>query len=274
MKSRFTRAARAAGGGLAALTLMHILSGCGSRPLHNGRLPFSLAEKPPSASRVKQAVSSNAAAPSRMEKVLNYDASSSSPAGETIGLLRPGDVVAFHMSHREAWTHLRKGGVQKLPYDLFRYGHVAVVVPDDATGELALLQVAMKQAVNTDHGLDYLHGKSWSVHRPPAGSIDKAKLAAFSRIVTRNASDPRKAYDYSGALGLKNAGWRPKSADEIGSEYSCATLVIAALHYSGFELHAVHRGGWFDIVTPRQVVESIGVAEGRASASPAISNRR
>ena len=45
---------------------------------------------------------------------------------------------------------------------------------------------------------------------------------------------------------------------EIGTEYTCTTLVVAGLHYSGFRLDSTWRGGLLDIVTPRQVVESWG----------------
>ncbi len=195
-----------------------------------------------------------------MEVVMTHDAAAGAPDRATLERLQAGDVVAFHMSHREAWSYLRKAKIQKLPYDLCRFGHIALVVPDpdrtDAAGGPKLLQVAMKQAVNADEGLDYLKDKSWFVYRPPEGSVDAAKLHDFSRRVLVTASDKKKAYDYSGAIGLVNAPWQPAHPDEIGSEYSCATLVVAGLHYAGFSLDAVHRKGILDIVTPRQVVES------------------
>jgi len=56
--------------------------------------------------------------------------------------------------------------------------------------------------------------------------------------------------------GINNATTNPQTVEDIDDEYSCATLVVAALHYSGFELHATHRDGWFDMVSPRQVIES------------------
>ena len=163
------------------------------------------------------------------------------------------------MSHEEALGALSKGRIQKIPYELFQYGHLAVVVPDPTGGdEKRLLQVAMKQAVNAGEGLDYLDDKRWRLFRPPAGSIDVGRLAEFTRIACERAADPKKAYDYPGVLGWKNAPWRPEDDGDIGQRFSCATLVVAALHYSGFELDAVHRGGRLDVVTPRQVVRSRG----------------
>ena len=171
--------------------------------------------------------------------------------------LKPGDIIAFHMSHDDSWKHLRKGNIQKLPYELLRYGHIALVVPGSGR-ELRLLQVAMKQAVNTKSDLEYLSGKSWHVYRPPRDSIDTNRLRDFTEQVTLIASDPKKAYDYSGIVGLQNAPSSPESIEEIGDKFSCATLVVAALHYSGFRLEAIHRNGFCDIVTPYQVVKSRG----------------
>lgn len=44
--------------------------------------------------------------------------------------IKNGDVIAFYMSHREAAKYLKKAKLQKAPYDLFRHGHLALVVPD------------------------------------------------------------------------------------------------------------------------------------------------
>lgn len=236
-----------------------MLSGCGNGSPHEGRLPFSWMENPPRGRGDSV----------KMKQVLTHAANSGELSAEKVGSLRPGDVVAFHMSHREAWKSLRKGKVQKLPYDLFRYGHIALVVPGTGEksrsgGELRLLQVAMKQAVNADAGVDYLNDKSWVVFRPPAGQIDEEKLREFTTQVRTTAGNRKTAYDYSGALGVRNAPWQPDSVEEIGDEYSCATLVVAGLHYAGFPLDAVHRKGLFDIVTPRQVVES-GASQGASS---------
>jgi hypothetical protein len=197
-----------------------------------------------------------------MAVVQYHDAAEGPPTAAMLATLRPGDVVAFHMSHEEAWSAMRRTGVQKLPYELFRYGHIGLVVPDPGKkrpdGKPHLLQVAMKQAVNAKDDLGYLNDKSWTVYRPPYGSVDVARLHEFTRKVIETAGDPKEAYDYSGALGISNAPWQPDRLEDIGKEYSCATLVVAGLHYAGYDLDAVHRHGWLDVVTPRQVVESYG----------------
>ncbi len=215
---------------------------------HRGRIPFHLLEKPP---RIHEGDSA-------MTVVMTRNANEGPLTAKHRNSLRSGDVVAFHMSHDDAWKYLRKGLVQKLPYELFRFGHIALVVPTEDGKKLRLLQVAMNQAVNADDGLDYLDDKSWWLYRPPVGSVDQAKLMEFTRHVVTTACDRRAAYDYSGAFGLMNAPYQPVETKDIGKEYSCATLVVAGLHYAGYSLDAVHRKGILDIVTPRQVVESSG----------------
>lgn len=207
--------------------------------MHGGRMPFSLLERSP------------VGWSKGGEKMEQVEVSMSE--------LQPGDVVAFWMGHNEALGYLRRGVVQKIPYELFQFGHVALVVEASSQpGEMRLLQLAMAQAANVDEGLDYLEDKKWQVFRPPSGAVDPERLREFVDQVVITASDPKKAYDFPGVLGWKNSPWQPETPEEIGSRYSCATLVVAALHYAGYELNAVCRGGRLDVVTPRQVVMSRG----------------
>lgn len=233
---------------LAALVALN--TQCGTQIPHNGRIPFTWMERPPSNK-------SDEAAP--MTVIHRHGDSNASPTASELGMIQAGDVIAFTMNHQQAWSHLRKGRIQKVPYELFRYGHVALVVPSKS-GDLKVLQVAMKQAVNADDGLDYLNDKTWEIHRPPTGSVDIDRLSEFTDQVTKNGSDPKKAYDYVSVTGWNNSPWQPEQESDIGNQFSCATLVVAGLHYSGYELDAVHRGGHFDVVTPRQVVESSGIS--------------
>ncbi len=232
------------------LFTINSITSCTSTSPHKGRIPFSWIENPP------KATSGNSLA--TMDLVMKHEAADGPLTETERQALRPGDVIAFHMSHREAWKHLRKGSIQKLPYELFRYGHIALVVPNTqhSNQEHRLLQVAIQQAVNVDSDLDYLSEKSWHVFRPPPGSINTEKLEEFTHQVITTASNPKSAYDYSGILGLRNAPSNPNSILEIGHEFSCATLVLAALHYSGYKLQAIHRNGLADIVTPSQVIHS------------------
>ncbi|MEP4078985.1 hypothetical protein [Haloferula sp.] len=232
--------------------LVAISSNCSTAIPHNGRLPFTWMERAPTPE-------SESSLP--MTVVHRHEASGTLPGRDDLKMIQAGDVIAFTMSHKEAWQYLRKGKIQKIPYELFRYGHLALVVPDpNGTSELRLLQVAMKQAVSAVDGLDYLNDKTWEIHRPPTGSVDPKRLREFTIKVTENASDPKHAYDYVSVIGWKNSPWQPDNESDIGEKFSCATLVVAGLHYSGYQLDAVHRGGRLDLVTPRQVVESRGVS--------------
>lgn len=168
-------------------------------------------------------------------------------------LIQTGDVIAFHMPRREAWAHLRKGKIQKVPYQLFDYGHLALVV--DHPDEPRLLQLAMKQAANIDSGLDYLDDKQWTVFRPTM-DIDEDRLKEFVEISLSRLDDPKEAYDFSGVLGLHNRTTTPDEPNEIAKEYTCVTLIQAALHYAGHPTRSIHRKGFLDIVTPAQLIES------------------
>jgi len=249
----------------AGLAVM-LLTGCGTTKPHDGRIPFRWTERAPTPTSTTETLG--------FDKIASFDATSAEAEEDTeaaekiqrqfderIASLRPGDVIAFVMSHEEAWTHLRSGRIQKLPYDLLRYGHLAIVVPGPTNlstkvGDLRLLQVALLQPVSAaEPAIDYLRDKSWEIHRPPDGRVDPARLRMFAHVASKRGSSWR-SYDVTGMLGLNNAKTDPETIAEIDHEYSCATLVVAALHYSGFELDAVHRGGWLDVVSPRQIVES------------------
>ncbi len=243
-----------------AVALLSATTGLAGGELHGGRIPFRFLERPPSPWVLS--LSTRRADWSRLQVVAAHSRVTGAVPRDVVASLQPGDVVAFHMSHREAWKHLSRGRIQKIPYELFRFGHLALVVENPArpagSGDRRLLQVAMRQAVDAGEGLAALDGRSWIAFRPGGGEVDRGRLHEFARIAVERASDRRKAYDYSGALGVVNAPWRPEKPGGIGDEFTCATLVVAALHYSGFELAAVHRGGLVDIVTPRQVVDSRG----------------
>lgn len=215
-----------------------VLAACqqNDTPLHRGIVPFRWMES----------------APQRGEPAfanIGMHLPASPDASRMIKQLRGGDVIAFHMSHAEARAHLRSGGIQKLPYELFRYGHVALVLPHGAG--FRLLQNSMSEPANLQHGPDYLRDKSWSVFRPK--HIDLVKLRAFARHITQNKP---AAYDMTATFGLWNRGLSPQTLQHTASRYTCATLVIAALHYSDCPLRVSRTGGLFDLITPGQIVKA------------------
>lgn len=222
--------------------LVSMLSSCSDQPLHQGRFPFCLMDRPPGGNHLQQKEAA-------FREVIRHELNEPVPTKE----IRVGDVIAFHMSHREAMSHLRKKKIQKIPYDLFAYGHLALVV-DQGQGP-RLLQIAMKQAAHIDDGFDYLSNKQWILYRPTR-QINEQRLASFVNRALLNASNAKKAYDYTGALGIKNVTTTPNTLEEIPDKFTCVTLIQAALHYSGHPTRCVHRKGILDIVTPAQVIYS------------------
>ena len=114
----------------------------------------------------------------------------------------------------------------------------------------------MAQRASADDDFRYLADKHWIAYRPTS-VIDPSKLRQFVDIVLTTAADRKKAYDYTGALGIwNNATTRPTHPSQIHKEYTCTTLILAALHYAEHPVDGIHRGGFLDIVTPAQVVRS------------------
>lgn len=224
---------------------------------HNGVFPFSTMEKPLSKrSALKKSESEQLV---KLEKALTYTPEDSANFGQITKSLKPGDIISFYMTHVEARGYLKKRKIQKIPYELFSFGHLALVVSNPETStptsDFRLLQVAMKQHSNADSKLNYLKDKSWIVYRAPAGAIDNKKLHAFTQQVCANE---KSTYSYTSTFGLSNKGLHPNSMSDIKDKYTCSTLVIAALHHAGFQLHSPRRNGYLDIITPRQVVDSWG----------------
>jgi hypothetical protein len=223
------------------LMLCLLGSGCSNseKPLHHGLIPFRWLE----------------AAPSRGQAAF-YEVLTHRPGSTTAKLalqsVREGDVIAFHMSHSEARAYLKRVKLQKLPYEFFRYGHLALSVKLKEGGELRLLQTAMGERASAEHGQEYLMDKSWTLYRLCAGIVNLQKLTEFTQAVTQAAP----GYDMVATFGLINRGLRPTSVHDLSSRYTCATLVVAALHHAGYPLRVTRCGGALDLITPGQVVRA------------------
>jgi hypothetical protein len=221
--------------------LVFATSSCQSTaPLHNGRIPICLMETPPKHT-------TNAFA-----RVAEYVPGSTG----VIEQIQPGDLIAFHMSHAEAGAYLRRGIIQKLPYELARFGHLALVVPGDAGEHWKLLQLAMGDAANDKEGRSYLVNRTWQLFRTSSGKPNLSKLSVFAKHITGQAEVPAARYDFKAVFGIYNHGLMPADSATIAKTYSCTTMVVAAYYYADYPLAAVHRKGVMDMVTPRQVVES------------------
>ena len=177
--------------------------------------------------------------------------------------IREGDLIAFRMKPTESTRSILSGNIQKIPYSLFRYGHLVIIVrdPEDPeSGRLKLLSIYMGSHAETNDGLEYLDDKNWDLFRiddEHAHQLDKKRLREFVTVALERACK-KTSYDMPGAFGLWTNDFKPESREEIPDVYTCTTLVSAALHYSGVKLHDTRRRGYLDILTPFQVVASAG----------------
>ncbi|HEU4343487.1 MAG TPA: hypothetical protein VFU31_18210 [Candidatus Binatia bacterium] len=187
--------------------------------------------------------------------------------------LSEGDVIAYR---EESWYAglqiLLLARLNKLPYALFKYGHLAMVVKDpDDENSLRLLSSWSFKGPNISEDLDSLKYHNWDAYRLNQWErVNKERLDDFVRLVRAKAGQ-WYGYDFIGMFGLWNSNIRPSSSQEIGQDYTCVTVVAAALHFAGVELDAYKRHGIADIVTPLQIVRSRGriVVVPRAAAARA-----
>ncbi|MBA3686377.1 MAG: hypothetical protein H0W72_14220 [Planctomycetes bacterium] len=170
-----------------------------------------------------------------------------------------GDVIAYWMSTREARRKLLTGRFSALGYRLLVYGHLAMVVADpERGGTLRLFSSESFTGPNSDEDLASLASHSYDVFRLDRWDrVDTRRLHEFV-VLARAKANRWYGYDFSGMFGLWNSPLRPTRPRDIGHDYICSTVVVAALHYAGVALDAVRHGGFADVCTPKQVVTSKG----------------
>lgn len=159
--------------------------------------------------------------------------------------IREGDVLAFSSSKAKGFNDLFRGRIQKVPYLLFDYGHLAIVVQKE--NELRLLQMALGQTANYSSDLSYLKDKESTIFRPTI-SPNPGALRSFAK-----AAVGKITYDKLAILGLANDRVR---GGKIPSRLTCVTLVEAALHSSGVPIDVRHWWLPLDVITPSQLVNS------------------
>jgi len=121
---------------IALTSLLHFLASCSSQAPHSGLFPFSTMEKLPSQGSAARRSLDCDAPPQRMTKVLRYHADLSineQSLQHAIDQIQIDDVIAFYMNHQQARGHLKRGLIQKIPYELCRYGILDVVTPRQVT---------------------------------------------------------------------------------------------------------------------------------------------
>jgi hypothetical protein len=173
--------------------------------------------------------------------------------------LREGDLVAYWMKEGEARHAIFTGNVNSIGYRMFKYGHLAIVVKDpENRNKLRLFSSQSFKGVNIREDIDTLKNHSWNSYRLDQWHrVDAKRLYEFIDLAQARAGH-WAGYDFSGMFALWNSNLKPYHSHEIGHDYICSTVVVAALFYSGLELDAVQRNGLFDLVSPKQVVTSKG----------------
>jgi len=160
------------------------------------------------------------------------------------GILRkiePGDLVAFSS------TDPKSGSLTVLMAALSQVGHVAIVF--SMGKKLRALSADSERGVYVDTLESCIQNRSFYVFSFPPGLLDLSRLNQFaSRAVFMGRLD----YDWSAVFGL-NSNLTPNILLEAGDEYTCSTVVAAALHFSGLSLDRA----WWGIITPGDIIYSI-----------------
>jgi len=244
---------------LMSLLLLLALSGCTSAPHKEGGW-FALRWMEWPNMQAGPSTKATEADRTRFEVVDSYDYNTDKALFEQkVADLREGDLIAYRMGLVESTLRLLTGDIAKASYGMFKYGHLAIVVADPADGsQLRLFSSESFKGANLDEGLDSLKSHRFDVYR--LDQWDRVDIERFHEFVrmARHKAGHWFGYDFTGMFGMWNSNLRPSNTEEIGREYICSTVVVAALYYSGIELDAIQRGGIIDVVTPLQVVASRG----------------
>ncbi|MCJ8332459.1 MAG: hypothetical protein MJH11_21060 [Lentisphaeria bacterium] len=178
---------------------------------------------------------------------------------KSVAMIQEGDVLAYYLHKWFARKKIVLGQLNKAGYRILKYGHLAIVVKDPSDAKkLKIFSAQAFKGPNTDDDLSSLKSHAFHLYR-----LDKHKQLNFSKIDEFVVHCQKKAkkwygYDFSGMFGLWNSKLDPKKPEDIGHDYICSTVVLAAFQYSGLKLNAVHRKGFLDLITPNQVLLSQG----------------
>ena len=174
--------------------------------------------------------------------------------------LREGDLVAASLGKLKAGTDLfLKGKTYAAGYVLLKYGHLDLVLRDpNGGGELVLFTCNGTDGVNIKRRLSDLGDRDWDVYRMKNWErVNRERLFEFART-SISKGNGEEGYDDLSAVGFRNTNLKPKTQEDIGGGYTCATVIAAALYYAGVELDQTRSGSYIDIVSPKQVVTSKG----------------
>lgn len=259
MSNRAPRFARLPGLGrlliLAACGLL--LGGCAASPKQGGWFALRWMEKPGPHGPSTQAPEEDRA---RFQQVLAFDAKDSDERfAQAASQILEGDVIAYRMNRKDSYRDILMLKLNKVGYQVFRYGHLAIAVTDPAEpSRLRVFSSESFKGPNLREDLTSLRHHDFDIYRLDKWErIDRARLHEFVDASIRKAGK-WYGYDFMGMFGLANSNLRPTAPENIGHDYICSTVVVGALYYAGLELDAIQRDGLLDLVTPAQVVDSQG----------------
>ncbi len=149
---------------------------------------------------------------------------------ELLKSIEPGDIIAF--TAREASSD----GSMMFAAAVLEHSHIAIVFDLDK-GLLRTLSADSDRGVFIQTLEHSLAGRSFSVYYFPPGTLDLFRLMLFARRARFSGTFD---YDWSAAVFGFNSNLTPNTLPEVAGEYTCATVVAAALHFSGISLDRAH----------------------------------
>ena len=223
---------------------------------HQGWISLRWAEKPSPDGPSKDAAPADR---TKFVPVCSFDRRQAHTFDTRRNNLREGDLIAYWMTKQEASDAIERGQLNKVGYGMLSHGHLAILVKDtNDKNKLRLFSSQSFKGPNIDEDIDSLANHSWDVYRLDKWNrVDKGRFYEFINLSIEKAGN-WQGYDFTGMFGLWNSGIEPSHPEEIGQDYICSTVVVAALHYAGIKLDAVNRGGLLDLISPAQVVKSDG----------------
>ena len=153
----------------------------------------------------------------------------------------PGDIITFSSSDPSS------GSSVVFSNAISQISHVAILFRADK--RLLVLSADSERGVYVDTIPACVKNRKFYVFAFPPEVLDLERLALFAE---RAGLIGRSDYNWSAMFGW-NSNLTPNTLQEVSDEYTCATSVAAALHFSGLSLDSA----WWGVVTPGVIVFSV-----------------
>jgi hypothetical protein len=153
----------------------------------------------------------------------------------------PGDIITFSSSDPSS------GSSVVFSNAVSQISHVAIAFRTE--NRLLVLSADSERGVYIDSIPACVKNRKFYVFAFPPELLDTERLSLFAQ---RAGLIGRSDYNWSAMFGW-NSNLTPNTLQEVSDEYTCATSVSAALHFSGLSLDSA----WWGIVTPGDIVFSV-----------------